>query len=263
MKYIAENKEKIIQVGESANSRFWDTHWNYDRIEAKVKEGLKNRLLIKYTQKYLLPPAKVIDAGCGLGQNVYALDVLGYDSYGIDFAAETVGKVKEKFPKLKLSIQDVRRLDYPDNFFDGYWSLGVIEHFWDGYDNIITEANRTIKKDGFLFLTIPSMSPLRKLKTKFNLYKKMDQKSEPVGFYCFILDKTVTVNSIEKMGFKLIEQRSYGAIKGIKDEVRFLNSIFQKIYDSQNLILKMIRYGINLLFDGLAGHMTLFVFKKL
>jgi len=42
-------------------------------------------------------------------------------------------------------------LKFPNNFFDGYWTLGVIEHFWEGYNQIIEEAKRVIKPGDIYF----------------------------------------------------------------------------------------------------------------
>ena len=69
-----------------------------------------------------------------------------------------------------MTCQDVRNLNFDDGFFDGYWSLGVIEHFYEGYERIIKEVNRVIKRNGFVFLTFPSLSFLRKFKSKWGLY---------------------------------------------------------------------------------------------
>ncbi len=63
----------------------------------------------------------------------------GYQSAGVDFAKETIERVKEIIPKLDVRVGDVRDLQFPDNYLTGYWSLGVIEHFWDGYYDILEE----------------------------------------------------------------------------------------------------------------------------
>jgi len=55
-------------------------------------------------------------------------------------------------------FSDVRKLNFPDHYFDGYWSLGVIEHFYKGYDEIIHKIYRVLHPGGFLFLTVPEMS---------------------------------------------------------------------------------------------------------
>ena len=62
------------------------------------------------------PRAKILEGGCEIGQNVYGLKSWGYEAYGVDFARETVERTKKEFPELKIFVQDVRKLDFPDNF---------------------------------------------------------------------------------------------------------------------------------------------------
>ena len=42
-----------------------------------------------------------------------------------------------------------KKLNFEDSYFDGYWSLGVIEHFIKGYDDIIEEEKYLFNEYGF------------------------------------------------------------------------------------------------------------------
>ncbi len=262
--FFDKNNFRLIMIKQKADENYWENHWISESVEKQVKLGLQDKIIKKITEKYLFKKQRVIDAGCGIGQTVYALEKYGFDSYGIDFAKETILKTKEIFPELKIYVQDVRKMDFPDNFFDGYWSLGVIEHFWQGYDEIIKEAYRVLRPDGFMFLTVPAMSPLRRLKAILGFYPIMDsgKNSEPADFYQFMLDPKSCIEKIEKQGFKFLQGNYYGAVKGIKDETKWLEPIMKKVYSGNNIFYKGIRFLINFLFDRFAGHMYLFVFKK-
>ena len=162
-----------------------------------------------------------------------------------------------------MSIQDVRKLNFPNNFFDGYWSLGVIEHFWEGYHEIIKEAGRVIRPGGYLFLTLPYMSLLRKLKAKIGLYKKFQrEKTNADQFYQFILDKNKTIKDVEQHKFRFILKYPYAATKGIKDEISLLRPLLQKIYDSRNIIAKGIKFLNSILFSKIARYSILLIFQK-
>ena len=260
--YDRENKRLMI-FEQKATSEFWDKHWQVNNFIKKVESG-KNKFLIKrFTKKFLRPGSKILEGGCGTGQIVYGLKSWGYDAYGVDFAKETIKKIKEYFPDLKVSVQDVRKLDFPDNFFDGYWSLGVIEHFWEGYDEILKEAKRVIKPKGYLFLTFPWMSPLRKFKARKGFYKALDKsKIDVKSFYQFILDEREVIKDLSANGFRLIQRLPSDATKGLKDEIFFLKPILQRIYNSQIILAKGIRFLISLLFSKFAGHSILLVFQK-
>lgn len=266
MNILYDNKNsRLIMIKQKADENYWDKHWVSENVEKQVKLGLQDKIIRKVTEKYLLKKQKVIDAGCGVGQTVYALERYDFDAYGIDFAKETILKTKEIFPELKIFVQDVRKTDFPDNFFEGYWSLGVLEHFWSGYEDIISEAQRIIKPGGYMFVTVPSMSPLRKIKVLLGLYPKFTDKEnrEPQDFYQFMLNPQIVKNKIEKQGFIFLQGRYYGAVKGLKDEIGWLEPIMRKVYDSNNIFFRGLRFLINTFFDRFAGHMYLFVFKKI
>jgi len=263
IKYWDKENKRLTAIGEAATAEFWKKHWlSPDNFDKRVRAGAGRGLIKKYTSKFLNSPAKIIDAGCGIGQNVYGLSQWGYDAYGVDFAEDVVKNTKKNFSDLKIFTQDVRKLDFPDGFFDGYWSLGVIEHFKEGYGDILKEAKRTIKKNGYLFLTVPWFSPLRRIKAKFGRYPVFDKNTDMTNFYEFMLDDRQLIKRIEKEGFELVLRHPYDAVKGLKDEIPLFRPILQKIYDSRNAFAKGLRFFLTVIFAPFAGHIILLIFKK-
>lgn len=141
--------------------------------------------------------------------------------------------------------------------------MGVIEHFWEGYDKILREVKRVIKPEGYFFLTFPYMSPLRKVKANLGIYKIFSGSLKNDNFYQFILDAEEVKNNVEKYSFKLILKQSFDATKGIKDEIFLLSLVLQKVYNSKKFIAKGIRFFNSVLFSKVASHSILLVFKKL
>jgi len=261
MKFYDKENKRLMVFEEEATNKFWDKHWEAKNFKKEVEKGKNSRFIKKTTNKFLKPGARILEGGCGRGQIVYGLKYWGYDAYGVDFAKETVKKINENFPDLKVSLQDVRNLNFPDNFFDGYWSLGVIEHFIGGYEKILEEAKRVIKTNGYLFLTFPHMSSLRRLKAKLGIYKKLDNIINN-NFYCFILNEEEVTKNVEKYGFKLIFKKPFDATKGLKDEIFLFKPILQKMYNSHNFLTKGIKFLNSLFFSKIAGHIILLVFKR-
>ncbi len=131
---------------------------------------------------------------------------------------------------------DVRNLPMKDESLDGYWSLGVIKHFYDGYDAILREIHRTIRKDGYLFLTFPHMSKLRQIKARKGLYEIWQGNGDLVAdFYQFALNEHQVIEEFEGYGFKLIRKQDFDGVKGFKDEIRIGKSWMQAIYDGKTL----------------------------
>lgn len=265
MKYFDAAGHRLVFIEHGASPSHWDNLWNVENFEKIVRNGIKNRLMTKTTLKFIRPDKskKVLDGGCGNGRFVHAFNTLGYDSYGVDYAPKTISKIKTIFPDLKVNIGDVRKLDFPNNYFDGYWSIGVIEHFYNGYDSVIKEAKRVIKSGGFLFITFPHLSILRKIKITLGCYRLFNEKITVQGkFYQFALDRRSVIKEIEKYDFTLIQTAPHAGMKGLKDEISFFKPLLQKIYDSHNIILRIIAYGISITFSWFSGHTVLLIFRK-
>lgn len=111
----------------------------------------------------LPPKSRVVDAGCGLGEWVFLFQRKGFQAFGIDIAQKTILRLnefvkKKKISNIKFLLGDLRNLSLKDKFFDAMFSFGVIEHFYDkeSVDKILSEANRTLKKNGVFFLSFPN-----------------------------------------------------------------------------------------------------------
>jgi SAM-dependent methyltransferase len=265
MKYFDNINNRLVHTNKNTSPEYWDVQWNKENFKKTILNGTKNILIKRTTKKYINPSKlkRILEGGCGNGQFVYAFDKLGYDSYGVDYAEKTILKTKKIFPNLKVFNGDVRKLDFPSNYFDGYWSIGVIEHFYNGYDSIIKEAERVIKPEGFLFITFPHLSLLRKIKIKLGNYPIFNSKLlEKEEFYQFILNDKDVRKKIENYGFSLVKKIRFSGFKGLKDEISCLNPLLQKIYDSKNKILLIINYGMSLILSGFSNHVILLIFKK-
>lgn len=138
----------------------------------------------------------------------------------------------------------------------------MIEHFWEGYDGVLKEAKRVIKPGRYLFLTFPYISFLRKLKAKLGVYEIFENNLKVDDFYQFILDREKVKIDVEKYGFRLVLKYPFDATKGLKDEISLLKPIMGKIYNSQNLLAKVIRFSNSILFSKIATHNVLLVFRK-
>ncbi|RWP69448.1 class I SAM-dependent methyltransferase [Mesorhizobium sp.] len=258
--YYDRPNSRLVYVGRPADEGFWDDHWSNDEAAKAVRR--KDRFVVKETAARLPKGAKVIDAGCGLAQTVFGLHHSGFDAYGIDYAPRTVELVNSIAPELKVSLGDVRDLrQFSDEFFDGCWSLGVIEHFFDGYDQILAEMYRVLRPGGYAFVTVPSMSPLRRLKAKMGSYPSIDGR-DLTGFYQFILSPGSIVQGFERHGFRLISSKPRGGFKGMKDEAGFLRAPLQVLYDMKQPFARMIRAGVDRVISPLSFHTRLYVFQK-
>ncbi len=258
MNFYEKKYKRIVVIDRKADSNFWDSHWDKENLSTMMTRG-GSRIVNKFTKRFLKKGSRILEGGCGTGKNVYNLNKLGYDCYGVDFAKKTVERIKHYFPNLKVSEQDLNHLCFPDNYFSGYWSLGVIEHNFTGYEDMIKEASRVLKPAGYLFLSFPHMSLLRKIKAHFGCYPNFNGEN---GFYEFILDDNQVEKCVKNQGFSLISQHSLDAVKGIKDEISILRPFLRLLYKNRSLFARGTRYIISTFFAFLVGHSKLMIFQK-
>ncbi len=272
MRYYDPHNERLIYIAEHASPEYWDKHWVSSDLRKEITKKHFDRLVIPTTKKYLAPGSRILEGGCGTGVHVYNLQRHGYKSIGIDNAPETVRLAKEAVPEMDIQLGDVRAFTFPDNHFDGYWSIGVIEHFWDGYDAVLKEMHRVIKPGGYLFLTFPYMSPLRRWKARRGKYATYNytgsfgpngpQDDVPQHFYQFALDHHDVTKTFEQNGFTRVAVKPFDGFRGMRDEISWANRVLEPIARGKSMATKIIRLIIATLCRSGAGHSVLLVLQK-
>lgn len=257
--YDAERKALVFS-GPAAGESFWTEHW---KSHASQGKKTRDRMLSRLTAKHVPAGGLVLEGGCGTADNVKILGDDGYLAVGLDFSGETLAKRLKEDQGLNLVAGDVNALPFKDGSFDACWSIGVVEHFQDGYGLAIKEAGRILKPDGILFLSVPAMSPLRRLKAWAGLYPRYDGAlPEGDSFYQYAFDPALFNASVESMGFKRLETSGVGGFKGLKDESGPFKEPLQAIYDGRSIAMRALKAAIERAFRPIACHMLLSVFKK-
>jgi len=107
-----------------------------------------------------VPGKRAMDMGCGAGQLLPVLVDRGYQAYGIDVALPMIEKANELCKKAgiaaEIRVGDCEKLDYPDNFFDLYIAMGVIEYMDDDAP-MLKEIMRVLKPGGTAVVTVRSV----------------------------------------------------------------------------------------------------------
>ena len=262
-RFYDKSNNRIVYIEKNASPDFWDAHWSTANFKSRVEGSKNDAFILENTRRYL-KEGVILEGGCGMGGNVYCLHYNGYSAFGVDFAEKTVGRINNYFPELKVTVGDVRSLEFEDDFFDGYWSLGVIEHFYEGYDHILKEMQRVVKEGGYVFLTFPYMSPLRAFKAKLGLYKRYENNIDVPDFYQFALAAKAVQDDFEKHGFILQYSNPFDGLKGFKDEVLIFKPILQKLYDynGRSSLVHRLRNELTIHLARFSAHMILMIFQR-
>lgn len=258
-------KDKLVYLYKNATPDYWDGQWVNRGLKSEIKRGRKIRWWPKILGIYLPDKnSKILEAGCGSGYLVGALDYWGYKVTGIDYAPKTVKIIREQMPHLDVRYGDVRFLGFEDNFFDGYISLGVIEHFWNGYDTILKEIQRVVKPGGYVFLSVPCISIIDRLKIKLSLYKKFQGEKQPENFYQFALDTSKVKRDFKKYGFKCIASLRYAGFVGFARVCPIFRPVFMLLVSlrKKTILARVFFKAISIVLSPLCGDLAFFVMKN-
>lgn len=254
-------KSRLIYLDEKATPEFWDHRWEREGTPGPVSPHDE---VITITGKYLPHGARVLEGGCGRANKVKALASVGYKATGIDFAEDSVRQARLNYPDLDIRQGDVRSLGFGDGEFDGYWSIGVIEHFWEGYDPILAEAARVLRPGGYLFLTAPWLSPYRARKARSGKYQEAEFQSEPEAFYQFALGREEVAAQVVQHGFELVRWQGLAAEVCMIEEMRQSRpSVDWLLQPGGSLVKRLLRKVLTVAANPYCGHSFLAVAKRL
>ena len=151
----------------TADSAYWDAVWreqarlhDYGRARAGHMPSQMRRTFLRW----LRPPARVLEAGCGLADFTVAANALGYEAVGVDWASNTISTLRSRFPDIPFFVGDVRKLTtIQAESFDAVYSPGVCEHFEEGPEDTLRETHRVLRSGGFAVVSTPCLNRFRKL----------------------------------------------------------------------------------------------------
>jgi SAM-dependent methyltransferase len=106
----------------------------------------------------ILPPASILEAGCGWGTNLEVLEAAGYQITGLDVSRKTLDRLDRA--QRKLIEADLSK-GLPDGLpaYDCVLALDVIEHI-DDDRRTVAELRRLIKPDGRVIVSVPALPEL-------------------------------------------------------------------------------------------------------
>ncbi|UII19709.1 class I SAM-dependent methyltransferase [Fulvivirga ligni] len=133
-------KPESLDYEEGYHTKRHGNHSKIDYYEARAKIALK-----KFFSTVDTKDSKILDYGCGLGQNIYYLEnAKGYDisEYGLDFC-------RQKGLDVTNNLEDLK-----DESFDVVFSSHVLEHH-PYPKQMIEEMKSKLKPGSKLILVIP------------------------------------------------------------------------------------------------------------
>lgn len=252
--------QSLVYRSASADERFWDERWAASVERSFRTAAPKRTWLADVVRHHLRAPARVLEGGSGLAEHARALANDGYEMTALDFAPDTIEILRRKAPFLHPTLGDVRSLPFDQSTFDGYLSPGVIEHFYDGWNEIAAEAFRVLRSRGLFFVTFPAMSPLRRVLLHGHQYPEWDEawRSE---FYQFALEIADVELVLKSKGFQVESRRYAMALSGLEDAFPRLEGPIDWFRRSQ-FPVRAFAGLVGKLLEPIAGHIAIVVARR-
>jgi ubiquinone/menaquinone biosynthesis C-methylase UbiE len=184
-------------------------HYDQDKYYNAFTYGRSkiDKELIKLI-KNLPKNSKVLDLGCGTGDQLNILKRFNMDFYGVDPAPGMVEIAKQKFDiQDKIKIGSAQKIPFENNYFDCLIMIEVLRYFdKEDINMALEESFRVLKPGGKLFCTFVNkwsldffyiFQTIRQLLKK----NKFDEKNP----YCEFFEPKKVFKIYNDLNFKNIE----------------------------------------------------------
>lgn len=202
--------------------------------------------------KWLNKTGRVLDIGCGAGDNAKVLKPLGYEIDGITIS-ET--ELKEALPFLRkgflFNLENGLPEEVKNEQYDYVICSHVLEHICYP-ENLLRDIKNCLSKDGILIVALPNLfhykSRIELIKGNFNYAPSGIWDNTHFKWYTFLTGKSL----LENNGYLIVNATVTGDLPG--------NSFFSKIF-SQNVSQKIFDI-LKKISKGLFGFQLLYIAKK-
>lgn len=163
-----------------------------------------------------LKSGKILDIGCGTGEQSLFLAKRGYQVLGVDISKEMLTKANESAKegmlkdRLSLVIASAEALPFRDKSFDGLISIfGVFNHIPRAY-HAFQETHRVLRSGGRAVFTVVNrwnltwwINALLKCKIRWLISSLRSKEYTVNGLWTYYFSRNDLKNILKKIGYKV------------------------------------------------------------
>lgn len=135
----------------------WDTIAAYDAMAAVYATrwfGVRLTREMARFARCLNPGARVLDVGCGPGQDLVWLTEQGFDAVGVDLSLGMLAEARKRGIEVPLIRADMRDLPFRSGSFGGIWASASLLHIPKAEaEGVLRELARTVRP-GHVYLSV-------------------------------------------------------------------------------------------------------------
>jgi SAM-dependent methyltransferase len=247
--------------------------------------------MVEHCERYSLTPRfraiipnhqPMLEAGCGAGHWVAWAVANGWDAIGIDWSAALIDRARAEIPGGEFLVGDLRAIPLESGSVGSLISLGAIEHSVEGPEAALSEFRRVLRSGGMAVVTVPYLSPLRRLVRKpsqrlqtSSVVRKIRRKTTgltkegleeslanarpgqavnvmatPTGweFFEYQFDERTMQTVLTQAGLEIVEEFPFGFEEGLVQNLRGLAGLYDPTGKPQlnhvgRLLARVLREG--------------------
>ncbi|HEU4745414.1 MAG TPA: class I SAM-dependent methyltransferase [Anaerolineales bacterium] len=163
-------------------------------LAERSRDSADVRLLDEFVEQ-LPANAEVLDAGCGAGVPIGQMLSKHFHVTGVDFSKTQIELAKRNVPKGTFLCEDMTKLDFPDNTFDGITSYYAIIHVpRQEHQSLLANFHRMLKPGGLALLCLGAE----------HLIDDVDEDFFGARMYWSHYDRGTYLELLKELRFKII-----------------------------------------------------------